>query len=324
MICVYIVVPCYNEEEVLNETAKLLEEKIKKLVLDKKISDMSRIVFVDDGSKDKTWELIKKFNSDDNFFCGIKLSRNRGHQNALLAGLMTVKNFCDESISIDADLQDDINAIDKMIEEFKNGSEIVYGVRNKRKSDSFFKRFTAEFFYKLMKFFGCEIIFNHADFRLMSKKSLDALAKFNEVNLFLRGIIPMIGYKSSMVEYERKSRTAGKSKYTLKKMIDLAMNGVTSFAIYPSKLLILFGLFVIFLVALFCFVLLVIALFDGVDFATGHFWQTIFIFSLIMYFLAVAMLGILLVSVGIIGEYIKKIYLEVKHRPRFIIEEFLK
>lgn len=219
MKTIYLVIPCYNEEEVLFETSKRLKEKFNYLIDRKVISEKSRIAFVDDGSKDNTWSIIEKLNKEDNIFSGIKLSRNRGHQNALLAGLMTVKDHCDAVISLDADLQDDINVIDKFIEKFYEGCDVVYGVRSERKTDTIFKRTTAQAFYKMMKTLGVDIVYNHADYRLMSKRALDALADFKEVNLFLRGIVPLIGYKSDIVLYERNERFAGESKYPLKKML---------------------------------------------------------------------------------------------------------
>lgn len=224
----YAVVPCYNEQEVLRETAKRLREKFQSLIVAEKISPQSRIVFVNDGSKDSTWNIIRELHGHDKIFSGINLSRNRGHQNALLAGLMTVKNFADAVISMDADLQDDINAIDEMIDKFHGGFDIVYGVRSKRETDTFFKRFTAESFYKLIKFLGGDIVNNHADYRLMSRRALDGLAEFGEVNLFLRGLVPMIGYPSTTVYYERAERFAGESKYPLKKMLFFAFQGITS------------------------------------------------------------------------------------------------
>ena len=232
----YVVIPCYNEEEVLNITTEALTSKMNDLIKRKKISNKSKVLYVNDGSKDKTWELIEEIHSKNDMFCGVKLSRNRGHQNALLAGLMTAKEYSDITISMDADLQDDINVIDKMLEEYENGSEIVYGVRSSRKKDTFFKKFTAEGFYKFMKIMGVEIVFNHADCRLMSKIALEGLEKFEEVNLFLRGIVPQIGYKTSVAYYERNERAAGESKYPLKKMLKFAIEGITSFSVKPLKI----------------------------------------------------------------------------------------
>ena len=235
MNTLYVVVPCYNEEEVLEETTKRLKEKLTNLINQKKISKNSKVMYVNDGSKDKTWELIKKI-SKDTMFTGISLSRNRGHQNALLAGLMTAKEKADIIISMDADLQDDINAIDEMIKKYEEGNEIVYGVRSSRKKDSWFKKTTAEAFYKFMKIMGVDIIFNHADYRLASKKVLNELEKFEEVNLFLRGIFPLIGYKYDIVYYERNERFAGESKYPLKKMLNFAWDGITSFSVKTNSL----------------------------------------------------------------------------------------
>lgn len=308
----HMIIPCYNEEAVLNQTAQILSTKIKKLIEQKKISAESKIIFVDDGSKDKTWNIIENLNASDKIFSGIKLSRNRGHQNALLAGLMTAKNFCDFTISMDADLQDDVDAIDKMIEKYNAGNEIVYGVRNKRTSDTFFKRFTAESFYKLIKFLGADIIFNHADFRLMSKKVLDEFENFREVNLFLRGTVPMLGFKSDIVTYERHERTAGESKYPLKKMLAFAWEGITSLSIKPIKFITALGFF-IFIVSLILFTYFLYRFINGN-----------IIFGWISLLISLWGLGGLqLIAIGIIGEYIGKIYLETKQRPRFIIEKSL-
>lgn len=308
----YLVIPCYNEQEVLNQTADILLKKVENLANNKKISTESKIIFVDDGSNDRTWEIIENLNSHNNFFSGIKLSRNRGHQNALLAGLMTVKNLCDITISMDADLQDDIDAIDKMIEKYNKGNEIVYGVRNKRETDTFFKRFTAESFYKLMKFLGADIIFNHADFRLMSKKVLDEFENFNEVNLFLRGTVPMIGFKSDEVNYKRHERMAGKSKYPLKKMLAFAWEGITSLSVKPIKLITSLGLF-IFIASM---IMILYFLFQFINGNIIRGWTSIIISVW-------ALGGLQLIAIGIVGEYIGKIYLETKHRPKFIIEKSL-
>ena len=233
----YVVVPCYNEQEVLRETAKRLREKFRTLIAAEKISARSRIVFVNDGSKDATWDIIRELHGHDKIFSGINLSRNRGHQNALLAGLMTVKNCADMVISMDADLQDDIDAVDEMIARYADGFDIVYGVRSKRATDTFFKRFTAETFYKLMKFLGADTVYNHADYRLMSRRALEGLAQFGEVNLFLRGLVPLIGYPSTSVLYERAERFAGVSKYPLKKMLFFALQGITSLSVEPICLI---------------------------------------------------------------------------------------
>ena len=312
MDILYIVVPCYNEEEVLGETSKRLKVKLNQLIDNKVISDKSKIAFVDDGSKDKTWSIIERLHNEDNLFSGIKLSRNRGHQNALLAGLMTVKNDADITISMDADLQDDINAIDEMLEKYKQGCEIVYGVRKARKKDTFFKKTTAEGFYKVMKLMGADIVFNHADYRLMSKRALEGLEEFKEVNLFLRGMVPMVGYKSDKVYYEREERFAGESKYPLKKMLSFAFEGITSLSTEPIKMITKLGMF-IFLVSIAMLIYSVVRYFNG---NTVIGWA-----SLIVSVWAIG--GLILFSIGIIGEYIGKVYLETKERPRFIIETYL-
>lgn len=305
----YIVIPCYNEEEMLPITIKALEEKITTLINDKKISQQSKVMLVDDGSKDKTWDVICDLNNKYSFVTGIKLSRNKGHQNALLAGLMTAKERADIVISMDADLQDDINAIDGMLEKRAEGCDIVYGVRSSRKKDSFFKRFTAQAYYKLLKLMGVDIQYNHADYRLMSKKALEGLEKFKEVNLFLRGIVPMIGYKSDIVTYERNERVAGESKYPLKKMLAFAFEGITSLSIKPIRFITFLG------VAIFTISIILIIYFFVIWLAgktvTG--WTTI-VLSLW------ALGGLQLLAIGIVGEYIGKIYLETKERPKFIIE----
>lgn len=308
----YVVVPCYNEEEVLHETAKRLKTKMQDLIQKSKISPKSRIMFVNDGSKDKTWSIISELHKDDSLFSGVNLSRNRGHQNALLAGLMTAKNFADIVISMDADLQDDINAVDGMVDKYLNGYDIVYGVRSSREKDTFFKKFTAEGFYKVMKLMGVDIIFNHADYRLMSKRALEGLAEFNEVNLFLRGIVPQIGYKWSIVEYERNERFAGESKYPLKKMLSFAFDGMTSFSVKPIRFITNLGI-IIFAVSLLALIWSVVTKFWGY---TVYGWTST-IASIWM------IGGIQLLSLGIIGEYVGKIYKETKHRPRFIIESVL-
>ena len=311
MSCVlYLVIPCYNEEEVLPETSKQLLEKINSLVQKQKISEKSRIVFVNDGSKDRTWELIENLHAQNPVFQGVKLSRNRGHQNALLAGLMTVKNYCDAAISLDADLQDDINAIDEMVDKFTlENCDIVYGVRSARKTDTFFKKTTAEGFYKVMNRLGAEVTYNHADYRLMSRRALDGLEQFGEVNLFLRGIVPMIGYKSDCVYYERKERFAGESKYPLKKMLAFAMEGITSLSTKPIKMITGLGA-LIFCISFIVFICLLISRIAGatVNFTTVSVWLTG---------------GLQLIAIGIVGEYVGKVYLETKHRPKFIIEKYL-
>lgn len=308
----YIVVPCYNEEEVLRETTKELKIKLEKLIKEKLISDKSKVMYVNDGSKDKTWEIIKALHKDDGIFTGVNLSRNRGHQNALLAGLMTAKDKANVTISMDADLQDDINAADEMIKEYYGGCDIVYGVRSKRKTDTFFKKFTAEAFYRVMNFLGAETVFNHADYRLMSKRALEGLAEFKEVNLFLRGIVPMIGYKTSSVYYERTERFAGESKYPLKKMISFALEGITSLSSKPIRYITVIG-FLIFAVSILMLINFIVRWAIG---ATVPGWA-----SVICSVWAIG--GLIMLSLGIIGEYIGKIYLEAKARPKYIIKEDL-
>lgn len=308
----YVVVPCYNEQEVLAETSKRLREKFRTLIGSGKIDKKSRIVFVNDGSKDNTWKIIEELHRQDNLFSGINLSRNRGHQNALLAGLMTVKDCADVAISMDADLQDDINAMDEMLDKYYGGCDVVYGVRSKRATDTFFKRFTAESFYKMMNAMGANTVYNHADYRLMSKRALEGLAEFKEVNLFLRGMVPMIGYPSDVVYYERSERFAGESKYPLKKMISFAIEGITSLSTKPIKMITNLGVFIF----LFSFVILIYSLIRHFSGDTVAGWTTIIVSVW-------AIGGLILLSLGIIGEYIGKIYLESKERPRYIIEQFL-
>ena len=308
----YIVVPCYNEEEVLPETSKRLKEKVESLISQGKVSEKSRILFVNDGSKDRTWELISSLHQADPVFSGVDLTRNRGHQNALLAGLMTAKDRCDMAISMDADLQDDVDAVDRMVEEYYAGCDIVYGVRSSRKKDTFFKRFTAEGFYRVMNLMGAETVFNHADYRLMSRRALEGLAEFKEVNLFLRGMVPMVGYRTGTVEYERGERFAGESKYPLKKMLAFAMEGITSLSTKPLKMITGLGFF-IFLVSV------AMLIYSVIRWAMG---ETIIGWaSVICSVWAIG--GLILLSLGIIGEYIGKIYLETKSRPRFLIREVL-
>ena len=308
----YIVVPCYNEEEVLPETSRRLKEKMEALVAAGTVSEGSRILFVNDGSRDRTWEIISALHAADPVFSGVDLTRNRGHQNALLAGLMTAKDRCDMAISMDADLQDDVDAVDKMIEEYHAGCDIVYGVRSSRKKDSFFKRFTAESFYRVMNFLGAETVFNHADYRLMSRRALEGLADFREVNLFLRGIVPMIGYRTGTVEYERGERFAGESKYPLKKMLSFAMEGITSLSTKPIRYITILG-FLIFLVSIIMLITFIAQWAMGITVAG---WA-----SVICSVWAIG--GLILLSLGVIGEYIGKIYLETKSRPRFLIREVL-
>ena len=308
----YVVIPCYQEEEVLPETARRLGEKLDQLQRAGRISPESRVLFVNDGSTDRTWSIIQKLHTADKCFSGVDLSRNRGHQNALLAGLMTAKDRCDMAISMDADLQDDIGAVDAMVEQYYAGCDIVYGVRSSRKKDTFFKRFTAEGFYRLMNFLGAETVFNHADYRLMSRRALEGLAQFKEVNLFLRGIVPMIGYPTGTVEYERGERFAGESKYPLKKMLSFAMEGITSLSTKPIRYITLLG-FLVFLVSLVMLVYSIVRWAHG-DTVIG--WA-----SVICSVWAIG--GLILLALGVIGEYIGKIYLETKGRPRFLIRELL-
>ncbi|WP_035766016.1 glycosyltransferase family 2 protein [Butyrivibrio sp. NC2002] len=308
----FMVIPCYNEQEVLPETSKRLKEKLNTLIKSEKISPDSRIVFVDDGSRDNTWNMIEELHKEDPIFQGVKLSRNRGHQNALLAGLMTVKDICDISISMDADLQDDINAIDGMVEKYENGAEIVYGVRSQRKTDTFFKRYTAESYYKLMNKMGADIVYNHADFRLMSSRALDFLSDFSEVNLFLRGIVPMIGLKTDVEYYERAERFAGESKYPLFKMLQFAFEGITSLSTKPIKIISGLGVFIFFT----SFIVLIYSLIRHFTGATIPGWTTT-----VLSVWAIG--GLTMISLGVIGEYIGKIYLETKNRPRYIISTYL-
>ena len=306
----YIVVPCYNEEEVLPETSRRLKEKMEALVAAGTVSGGSRILFVNDGSRDRTWEIISALHAADPVFSGVDLTRNRGHQNALLAGLMTAKDRCDMAISMDADLQDDVDAVDKMIEEYHAGCDIVYGVRSSRKKDTFFKRFTAEGFYRVMNLLGAETVFNHADYRLMSRRALEGLSQFKEANLFLRGMVPMIGYRSGTVEYERGERFAGESKYPLKKMLAFAMEGITSLSVKPLRMITGLGA-LIFLIAA---VMLAYSVYRWAVGDTVLGWA-----SLMCSVWAIG--GLILRSLGVIGEYIGKIYLETKSRPRFLIRE---
>ena len=309
----YIVVPCYKEQEVLPETSRRLKEKVLALRAQGKISDKSRIMFVNDGSSDNTWPIIRQLHEQEpDLFSGVNLSRNRGHQNALLAGLLTAVNYADMIISMDADLQDDINAVDAMVDHYHEGYEVVYGVRSKRDTDTFFKRFTAEGFYKVMKALGVDIVFNHADYRLMSRRAVEGLAQFGEVNLFLRGIVPQIGYKWTTVTYERAERFAGESKYPLKKMLAFAADGITSFSVKPIRMVFSLGV-VVFLVSL---VMLLYALVAKLTGHTSAGWT-----SLMGSIWLIG--GIQLLSLGVVGEYVCKIYKETKHRPRFIIESVL-
>lgn len=310
---VYFVVPCYNEEEVLPETSKRLLVKMKDLVDQGKVSPDSKICFVDDGSRDRTWAMIEELHEQLPVFTGVKLSRNRGHQNALLGGMMTVKDDCDALISLDADLQDDPDAIDRMIDQWIDGSDIVYGVRSARKTDTFFKRFTAESFYRIMELMGAQIVFNHADYRLLSRRALEALAEYREVNLFLRGMIPTIGFKTSTVTYERNERFAGESKYPLKKMLALAWNGITSFSTRPLEMIVTFG-------AILMAVAAVLLLLCAGRAIWGTAPQAVEVFSYSLWLIG----GIQLLALGVVGEYIGKIYAEAKGRPRYIIESYLR
>jgi glycosyltransferase involved in cell wall biosynthesis len=316
MSVIYFVLPCYNEEKVLVETSAQLLQKVENLIKKGDISCKSRIVFVDDGSSDDTWRIIENLHARDHIFCGIKLSHNFGHQNALLAGLMSVREFPvppDAVISMDADLQDDIDAIDNFIAKFKEGNEIVYGARTSREKDSFFKRNSALFFYKIMSYLGANTVYNHADYRLMSRKTLDKFSQFGEVNLFLRGIVPMLGFKNCTVEYKRNKRFAGESKYSLKKMFSLAIQGITSLSIKPIRFVSALG-FTIFSIAI-----LISLYFFSIHLAgnTVPGWA-----STIISIWAIG--GLQLLCVGIVGEYVGKIYLETKKRPRYIVEDVLR
>ncbi len=311
MTKLYLVLPCYNEEAVLPETSKRLTEKMTSLINSGRISKDSRVVLVNDGSKDKTWDIISKLHNENKLFSGIKLSRNRGHQNALLAGLMTVKDMADAVISMDADLQDDINAIDGMLTEYEQGSDIVYGVRSERKTDTAFKRMTAHGFYKLMSIMGAEVVYDHADYRLMSSRALNALSEFREVNLFLRGMVPMVGFKSSKVYYERGERFAGESKYPLKKMLSFAFEGITSLSVKPIEIILRLGILNAIIglgVLIYAFIRALMSADNAaVSAVAGSVW-----------FIG----GGVMTALGVVGKYIGKIYMETKARPRFIIESF--
>ena len=306
----YIVIPCYNEEKVLPITSGMFLDKVNELIGLGKISEDSRIMFVNDGSKDDTWNIICELAAKDDKFLGISQSRNRGHQNAVLAGLMEAKDKCDITISIDCDGQDDINAMNKMVDEYLDGSEIVYGVRSKRDTDTFFKRFTAEGFYKLLNWMGAEVVFNHADYRLVSSRVLQEFANYKEVNIFLRGMFPLVGFKSTSVYYERHERIAGSSHYPLGKMLALAFDGITSLSVKPIRMITTFGMFISLLSFIGVIWSIVIQL-------TGHAvagWASM---TSIICFIG----GIQLICLGVLGEYIGKIYMEVKARPRYIISE---
>ena len=306
----YLVIPCYNEQEVLPETSRRLKEKMESLMDRNMISRDSKIMFVNDGSKDRTWEMIEELHDQDPLYQGVKLSRNRGHQNALLGGLMTAKEYADMVISLDADLQDDIDVIDQFVEKYYEGCDIVYGVRSARTTDTFFKRFTAEGFYKIINLMGGEVVFNHADYRLMSKRALNELANYKEVNLFLRGIVPMIGFKTDVVTYERHERLAGESKYPLKKMLGLAFDGITSLSVKPIRMVFFAGLFITIL----SFIGIIWAVIAAIAGHSVAGWASL---ACLVCFVG----GMQCLFLGIIGEYIGKIYLEVKQRPRYIISE---
>lgn len=306
----YIVIPCYNEQEVLPITAPMFLQKLTDLTAAGKISPDSRVLFVNDGSKDRTWEIICDLAARDPHYAGICQSRNRGHQNAVLAGLMEVKSRCDITISIDCDGQDDINAMDAMVDAYRDGCDVVYGVRSKRETDTFFKRFTAESFYKILNAMGAEVVFNHADYRLMSARVLEEFARFREVNLFLRGMVPLVGFKSTCVTYERHERIAGESHYPLSKMLALAFDGITSLSIKPIRFITGFGVFV----ALVSFIGVLWAVIEAALGLTVSGWASM---TSIICFVS----GVQLICLGVIGEYIGKIYLESKHRPRYIISD---
>ncbi len=306
----YIVIPCYNEQEVLPITAPMFLQKLADLTAAGKISPESRVLFVNDGSKDRTWEIICDLAARDPHYVGICQSRNRGHQNAVLAGLMEAKSRCDITISIDCDGQDDINAMDAMVDAYRDGCDVVYGVRSKRETDTFFKRFTAESFYKILNAMGAEVVFNHADYRLMSARVLEEFARFREVNLFLRGMVPLVGFKSTCVTYERHERMAGESHYPLSKMLALAFDGITSLSIKPIRFITGFGVFV----ALVSFIGVLWAVIEAALGLTVSGWASM---TSIICFVS----GVQLICLGVIGEYIGKIYLESKHRPRYIISD---
>lgn len=304
----FIVIPCYNEEEVLPITAPMFLNKLLSLVHEGKIADASRIMFVNDGSRDRTWEIISELSRSDEHYIGISQSRNRGHQNAVLAGLMEARGKCDITISVDCDGQDDINAMDKMVDAYADGCDVVYGVRSSRETDTFFKRSTAQGFYKFLSLMGAEVVYNHADYRLISARALDALSEFHEVNLFLRGMVPLVGFKSTSVEYSRSERIAGESKYPLKKMIALAVDGITSLSVKPLRMIMSFGL----TVALISFIGVIWAIVAAICGDTVAGWAST---TCIVCFVG----GVQLICMGIIGEYVGKIYMETKARPRYII-----
>ena len=313
MPIVYLVIPCYNEEEVLPETVKRLTVKMNSMIEAGRADKDSRMLLVDDGSRDRTWELISRFSEENELVSGIKLAHNRGHQNALLAGLMTAKEYCDCAISLDADLQDDIEVLDQFADKFMDGCDVVYGVRNKRETDTFFKRTTAQGFYKFMKVLGVDVVYNHADYRLMSRRALEALSEYKEVNLFLRGIVPLIGYRSDYVYYDRNERFAGESKYPLKKMLSFALDGITSFSVKPLKMISNLGVLLSFLSIL------------GLIYALVSYFMGLAVAGWTAIVCSIWLLGgIQLLCLGVVGGYIGKIYSEVKARPRYKIEEFKK
>ncbi len=308
----FVVIPCYNEQEVLLKTAEVLKNKLLKLIENNMISNLSRIMFVNDGSKDNTWGIIESLVEQDSIFAGVNLSRNKGHQNALLAGIDVASEYADIVISMDADLQDDINAIDKMLDAYAEGNEVVYGVRSSREKDTFFKKNTAQAFYKLLKFLGADVVYNHADYRLLSKRAALALLTFKEVNLFLRGLVPMVGFKSTTVSYERGERFAGESKYPLRKMLKFAFEGITSLSVKPIRMITLCGC-IVFMISL---IMLIKSLFAYISGQVVAGWTSTMISIW-------AIGGFQIFSIGIIGEYIGKTYLETKARPRYIIESIL-
>ena len=308
----YLVVPCYNEELVLEETTKQMCKKLKELISKKIISNKSKICFVDDGSSDNTWKIISELSKENNKVIGIKLSHNRGHQNALLAGLMEAKKYADMVITIDADLQQDINAIDRFVKEYYKGNEIVYGVRTSRNTDKFLKKFTSQIFYKIMSKFGCESIKNHADYRLTSKRVLNELEKYKESNLYLRGLFPYMGFKSSIIYFDVFDRFAGKSKYNFSKMLTLATDGITSFSILPIQLVFSLGITITFISLLLLMIILILFIFNKVMLGLNIIVSCMFLIC-----------GIIVTSLGIIGEYVGKTYIETKQRPKYSIEEIL-
>lgn len=308
----YLVVPCYNEEEVLPHTAEVMREKMRRLQEEGKISPKSKILFVNDGSRDNTWNIIHELCSRDSFFSGLCFSRNFGHQSAILAGMMAARPHADMVVTIDADLQQDIEALDRFIECYQNGCEVVYGVRNDRNTDSFFKRMTATAFYRIMHWLGCQVMSNHADYRLLSRRALDALAEYQEVNLFLRGLIPTMGFASDVVYFDVKEREAGVSKYTFSKMMKLAIDGITSMSIRPIRLITVMG----FLVCLFSIGMIIYCIYDWTQGRNVPGYTTTLVVSLLMG-------GLTLFSLGIVGEYVGKIYLEAKARPRYIVQSFI-